>query len=155
MSDWWNWAYFCANFRKFWKYDPCLYQFLHWIRGHLYTRRLILRPISAARPRIDLCTKNPPPPGPWPWGFDHVLIQALHHMHSHKLLEPLGRMRTGGILIRDTARHTAYSLWFNEAQGHTSLNHNEICCIPYENASRTGLGILPINMIETPNSMTE
>ena len=60
MSDWWNWTYFCANFRKFWKYDPCLYQFLHWIRGHLYTRRLILRPISAARPRIDLCTKNPP-----------------------------------------------------------------------------------------------
>ena len=60
---WWNWAYFCANFRKFWKYDPCLYQFLHWIRGHLYTRRLILRPISAACPRIDLCTKNPPPRG--------------------------------------------------------------------------------------------
>ena len=24
--------------------------------------RLILRPIPAARPRIDLCTKNPPPP---------------------------------------------------------------------------------------------
>ena len=39
---------------------PCLYQFLHWIRGHRYTRRLILRPISAARPRIDLCTKKPP-----------------------------------------------------------------------------------------------
>ena len=30
------------------------------IRGHRYTRRLILRPISAARPRIDLFTKNPP-----------------------------------------------------------------------------------------------
>ena len=37
-----------------------VYQFLHWIRGHRYTRRLILRPISAARPRVDLCTKNPP-----------------------------------------------------------------------------------------------
>ena len=61
MSDWWNWAYFCANLWKFWTYDPCLYQFLHRIRGHHYTRRLILRPISAARPRIDLCTKNPPP----------------------------------------------------------------------------------------------
>ena len=36
------------------------YQFLHWIRGHRFTRRLILRPISVARPRIDLCTKNPP-----------------------------------------------------------------------------------------------
>ena len=29
VSDWWNWAYFCANFREFWKYDPCLYPFLH------------------------------------------------------------------------------------------------------------------------------
>ena len=36
-------------------------QFLHWIRGHSYTRRLILQPISAACPRIDVCTKNPPP----------------------------------------------------------------------------------------------
>ena len=33
---------------------------LHWIRGHRYTRRLILRPISAARPRIDFYTKNSP-----------------------------------------------------------------------------------------------
>ena len=31
------------------------------------------------------------------------------------------------------------SLWFNKAQIHTSLNHNEICCIPYENASCTGV----------------
>ena len=62
VSDWWNWAHFRANFRKFWKFDPCLYQLLHWIRGHRYTRRLILRPISAAHPRIDLCTKNPPGP---------------------------------------------------------------------------------------------
>ena len=60
VSDWWNWAYLRDNFRKFWKYDPCLYQFLHWIRGHHYTRRLILRPISAARPRTDPYTKNPP-----------------------------------------------------------------------------------------------
>ena len=52
---------FCAHFRKFCKYDPCLYQFLHQIKDHRYTRRLILRPISAARPRIDLYTKNPPP----------------------------------------------------------------------------------------------
>ena len=61
VSDWWNWAYFRANFRKFLKYDPCLYQFLHWIlRSHRYTRRLILRPISAAHPRINLFTKKPP-----------------------------------------------------------------------------------------------
>ena len=84
MSDWWNWAYFCANFRKFWKYDPCLYQFLHWIRGHLYTRRLILRPISAARPRIDLCTKNPPP------GFNtklyrNVCLRWIIHVGNNRI----------------------------------------------------------------------
>ena len=73
VLDWWNWAYFGANLRKFWKYDPCLYQFLHWIRGHRYTRRLILRPISTARPRIDLCTKNPPVP-------------IVLHVHTDKLL---------------------------------------------------------------------
>ena len=31
--NWWIWAYFHANFRKFWKCDLCLYQFLHGIRG--------------------------------------------------------------------------------------------------------------------------
>ena len=39
-----------------------------------------------------------------------------------------------GIFLRDTA---CISLWFNEA--YTSLNHNEICRIPYENTSRTGV----------------
>ena len=51
---------FLHHFQKILKIRPCLYQFLHWIRGHRYTRRLILRPISAARPWIDLCTKKPP-----------------------------------------------------------------------------------------------
>ena len=32
---------------------------------------------------------------------------------------------TGGIFIRDTARDTAYSLWFNEVWPYASLNHNE------------------------------
>ena len=41
-------------------HDNPTQQFLHCIRGHRYTRRLILRPISAARPRTDTCTKNPP-----------------------------------------------------------------------------------------------
>ena len=36
------------------------------------------------------------------------------------------------------------SLWFNEVWPYTSLNHNEICRIPYENVSRTGVRILPI-----------
>ena len=72
--------YFRANLRKFWKYDPCLYQFLHWIRGHRYTRRLILRPISAARPRIDLCTKNPPEPE----GMTHSPKSARMFYFVHK-----------------------------------------------------------------------
>ena len=55
---------------KFWKYDPsCLYQILHCIRGHRYTGRLILRPISAARPRMDLCTKTPP------GGHSHMSVE--------------------------------------------------------------------------------
>ena len=33
--------------------------------------------------------------------------------------------RTGGIFIQDTARDTAYSLWFNEVWPYASLNHNE------------------------------
>ena len=39
---------FAAILENFEYYDPCLYQFLHWIRGHRYTRRLILSPISAS-----------------------------------------------------------------------------------------------------------
>ena len=35
------------------------------------------------------------------------------------------------------------SLWFNEVWPYASLNHNDICCIPYENASRTGVRGLP------------
>ena len=50
---------FSRQFRKFWKYDHVYTSFLQWIRGQHYTRRLILRPISAACPRIDLCTKTP------------------------------------------------------------------------------------------------
>ena len=75
VSDWWNWSYFHANFRKFWKYDPCLHQFLHWIRalGHRYTRRLILQPISGARPQIDLRTKSPPPPRD-SWQEDNIIL---------------------------------------------------------------------------------
>ena len=26
ISDWWNWSYFQANLRKYWKCDPYLYQ---------------------------------------------------------------------------------------------------------------------------------
>ena len=47
--------------------------------------------------------------------------------------------RRWGIFINGI-RHTP-SLWFNEAYGHTSLNHNEICHIQYENASRRPTGV--------------
>ena len=33
--------------------------------------------------------------------------------------------RTGSLFIRDTARDTAYSLWFNKVWPYASLNHNE------------------------------
>ena len=72
-----------SQFRKFWyqidEIGPILRQFKTILKtwpmfipvfalykGHCYTKRLILRPISAARPRIYLCTKNPPPRGHWP-----------------------------------------------------------------------------------------
>ena len=35
-------------------------------------------------------------------------------------------------------------LWFNEVWPYASLNHDEICRIPYENVSHTGVRILPI-----------
>ena len=41
------------------------------MRGHRYTMRVILRPISVAHPRIDLCTKNPSPGHDW--HHDHIL----------------------------------------------------------------------------------
>ena len=69
VSDCWNWAYFRANLRKYWKYDPCLYQFLHWIRGHHYTRRLILRPMHFSGTSSDRPLYSEPPPRPR--GNDH------------------------------------------------------------------------------------
>ena len=57
-----------------------------WIRDHRYTcRRLILSPISATRPRIDLCTKNPPPLRG---------IVRMSNVGYHGLLSPIPRTRT-------------------------------------------------------------
>ena len=93
ISDWWNWAYFRATFRKFWKYDPCLYQFLLWIRGHPYTRRLILWPISAARPRIDIRIKNPTGIPSYLRGIKYPGIFQRYHLentpHSSRILRQL------------------------------------------------------------------
>ena len=55
----------------------------------------------------------------------------------------LGRMRTPiRVAFSYGIRHI--SLWFNGVWPYASLNHNEKCRIPYENASRTGVHILPI-----------
>ena len=55
----------------------------------------------------------------------------------------IGRLRTP---VREAflygIRHISF--WFNEVWPYASLNHNEICRISYENASRTGVSNLPI-----------
>ena len=47
------------NLGNFWKIDPFIYQILHFIRGHSYTKRLILLPMLAAHPPRVFCTKYP------------------------------------------------------------------------------------------------
>ena len=55
------WANRGPNLGKFWKIDPFAYQILHhFIRGHSYTKRLILLPMLAAHPRKVFCTDIPP-----------------------------------------------------------------------------------------------
>ena len=44
--------------------------------------------------------------------------------------------------------HTGYVIFQRDSVKYdlnASLNHNEICRIPYENASRTGVRVLPID----------
>ena len=44
---------FGSNLGKFWKINPFTYQILHFIRGHSYTKGLILLPMLAAHsPRV-------------------------------------------------------------------------------------------------------
>ena len=74
------WKFFNPKFMKFGqlgdkfeeilKSDPSLYKLCNWKRGRSYTRRPILRPISAARPHTHFCTKNPP-------GFNTLNLYAL------------------------------------------------------------------------------
>ena len=47
------------KFRKILKIDPFIYKTLHFIRGHLCTKRLILLPMLVAHPRSDFCTEYP------------------------------------------------------------------------------------------------
>ena len=61
------WFFFSSNFLKFessfwkiWKIDPFIYKILHKIRGHWYTRRLIMLPMLAAHPRKGLLYWVPP-----------------------------------------------------------------------------------------------
>ena len=53
------WANFGLNLGKFWKVDPFKYQILCLIRGHSYTKRLILLPMLMACPRRVFCTGYP------------------------------------------------------------------------------------------------
>ena len=57
-------------------------------------------------------------------------------------VEILGRMRTP---VREAISYGIQhiSLWFNGVWPYASLNHNKICRIPYENASRTGYSTHP------------
>ena len=50
-----------ADFENFWKTTHFMYQILHFTWGHWCTRRLILQPIFATHPLMDLCTQTPPP----------------------------------------------------------------------------------------------
>ena len=49
-----------SNLGKFWNIDPFIYQILHFIKCHLYTKRLILLPMLAAHPRRIFYTEYPP-----------------------------------------------------------------------------------------------
>ena len=84
---------------KFWKYDPYLYQFFHWIWGHCYTRRPILRHISAAHPRIDLCTP-------------HGSKELLNHAATGDL-KSSGRGMKSGVLASGHTHYPYHLLkWF-------------------------------------------
>ena len=49
-----------SNLGKFWKIDPFIYQILHFIKGHPYTKRLILLHMLVAHPCRVFCTGYPP-----------------------------------------------------------------------------------------------
>ena len=62
---------------KFWKIDPFIYQILHFIRGHSYTKRLILLPMLAAHPcRVLNFVLSTPPPGLW-YCYAYITIFGL------------------------------------------------------------------------------
>ena len=72
--------------------------------------------------------------------------RQINAASKHRLGRDDAYSRTGGIFIRDTAGDTAYSLWFNEVWP-CFIESQWICRIPSripnENASRTGVRILP------------
>ena len=78
------------------------------------------------------------------WGMYH-LVKRIVWRDTDNREDAYSRM--GGIFIGDMARDTAYSLCFNDVWPYASLNQQWIyripCRIPYENASRTGVRILP------------
>ena len=93
-----------------------------------------------------------------PWSQFINICQLSHYMKDtlFRLPELIWPKPNGGRVLSDiigrmrTPVCEAFSygiwhisLWFNGVWPYASLNHNEICRIPYENASRTGVRIHP------------
>ena len=51
--------FFGSHLGKFWKIEPFIYKTLHFIRGHLCAKRLILLPMLVAHPRRVFWTEYP------------------------------------------------------------------------------------------------
>ena len=97
------------------------------------------RSIWAARPRIAFLWKYPPgfalAHSGRPWiRLCMKMVVFYMKIYVQRLRSPISEVFSYGI------RHI--SLWFNTVcliSSYTSLNHNGICCILYENASHTRL----------------
>ena len=87
-----------CQFKIILKIWPMFIQFLQWIRGHRYTRRLILRPISVAHPWIDICTKNPPQ------RINDLLREQCNHLCEyqtlHRYMTPASVSRCNTVLCK-------------------------------------------------------
>ena len=60
-----NLSQFWLKFGELLKNQPIHIPILHFIRGHSYTKRLILLPMLATHPRRVFCIKYPPPGHNW------------------------------------------------------------------------------------------
>ena len=84
---------------NFSKINPFIYQILHFIRGHSYTKRLILLPMLAAHPCRVFCTKYPPPRNSYyqlvSWDLDLILTNCMQLcLASHKFIDVFKHVKT-------------------------------------------------------------